>query len=317
MRNVDDVEDLSEVPAATASAGPSSRSSSSSGFPSRRSFYLYGVLRNEAVAIRPATLIRDILIYIVSPSEPCDRGRWRCDLPCDLCDAPPVRRCSLWSQLLVTVFGAALGAACFSVAVSVLCLLFGLNWPAPTLRWFVIDTVRWFAPFGLWSGVSLAVTYNTQVRERERRLALLQAQTQQAHMRALRYQVNPHLLYNTLNSIAALNLDKQNDVAEAMVVRLSDFFRASLSIDPHADVDLVERSRFSGSIWTSSRCVPGPSIERNRHPKGSGTCAGAEHDPSTDRGECLEKWRAPGWFAHPPENFRLALAAGPGVGGRG
>jgi LytS/YehU family sensor histidine kinase len=63
-------------------------------------------------------------------------------------------------------------------------------------------------------------------------------------MRALRYQVNPHLLYNTLNSIAALILDKQNDVAEAMVVRLSDFFRASLSIDPHADVDLVDEVAF-------------------------------------------------------------------------
>ena len=207
-------------------------------------FFLYGILRNEAAAIRPAALLRDIVMYIFHPAELAIVGVGILICLAIYATLRGLRHLSLWTQLLVTVFGAALGAACFSVAVSIMSILFGLNWPAPTLRWFAIDTVRWFAPFGLWSGVSLAVTYNTQIRERERRLALLQAQTQQAHMRALRYQVNPHLLYNTLNSIAALILDKQNDVAEAMVVRLSDFFRASLSIDPHADVELADEVAF-------------------------------------------------------------------------
>lgn len=151
-----------------------------------------------------------------------------------------IRDRALWVQLVAATFVALLCAASFTIAVSLICTWFGVHWPQLTKTFFMADTLRWLAPFGLWAGITLNVTYNSEMRERERRMALLQAQAQDARMRALRYQVNPHLLYNTLNSIAALILAKQNDVAEAMVLRLSDFFRASLSTDPHADVPLAE-----------------------------------------------------------------------------
>lgn len=151
-----------------------------------------------------------------------------------------LRGIGLWKQLIAAVGLAVISAAGFAVAISLLCDWFGVPWPQLTPRFLLVDTIRWFAPFGLWAGIALTVTYNAEVRERERRLALFQARAQDAQMRALRYQVNPHLLYNTLNSIAALILDGRNELAEAMVMRLSSFFRASLSNDPHSDVPLAE-----------------------------------------------------------------------------
>jgi two-component sensor histidine kinase len=113
--------------------------------------------------------------------------------------------------------------------------------PLPPLipRVVVASTVFWGAPFGVWSAGLLALMHDAEARRRERRLVEAQAQAHEAQVRALRYQVNPHFLYNTLNSIAALILDRRNDTAEAMVIRLSDFFRSSLSQDPLADATLA------------------------------------------------------------------------------
>jgi LytS/YehU family sensor histidine kinase len=59
-------------------------------------------------------------------------------------------------------------------------------------------------------------------------------------VRALRYQVNPHFLFNTLNSLSSLVMTGRSDRAETMLLALSTFFRTSLSLDPGADVTLAE-----------------------------------------------------------------------------
>ena len=63
---------------------------------------------------------------------------------------------------------------------------------------------------------------------------------QAAQVRALRYQVNPHFLFNTLNSLSSLVMTGRTDRAETMLLALSTFFRTSLSLDPGADVTLAE-----------------------------------------------------------------------------
>ena len=144
----------------------------------------------------------------------------------------------LRKQLLPAIGLVLVTALGFSLAVSLLLSVLGPE-PYP-LRAFALRAIRAVAPFALWSGMMMVLLYNRELRERERRLALFQAQAQQAQMQALRYQVNPHLLYNTLNSIAALILEGRNELAEAMVLKLSDFFRASLADDPHADAPLSD-----------------------------------------------------------------------------
>ncbi|MGZ8282863.1 MAG: sensor histidine kinase, partial [Allosphingosinicella sp.] len=74
----------------------------------------------------------------------------------------------------------------------------------------------------------------------DHRAAMLAREAQEAQLRALRYQINPHFLFNTLNSLSSLILSQRTDVAERMLMNLSTFFRATLAADPTADVPLEE-----------------------------------------------------------------------------
>lgn len=65
----------------------------------------------------------------------------------------------------------------------------------------------------------------------------------EAQLKMLRYQLNPHFLFNTLNSINALIRLKKQDHARDMVVRLSQFLRHSLSEDPVKKVTLEQEVR--------------------------------------------------------------------------
>jgi LytS/YehU family sensor histidine kinase len=61
-----------------------------------------------------------------------------------------------------------------------------------------------------------------------------------AEAAALRLQLNPHFLFNTLNSISSLVTLGRKDEAETMIQSLGEFLRASLHADPMADVSLAE-----------------------------------------------------------------------------
>lgn len=117
--------------------------------------------------------------------------------------------------------------------------------PRTAAEMFMIrDVVRggffWLAIFSLWGAACLALLRDVEARHRERRMALLQAEAHDAQVRALRYQVNPHFLYNTLSSISTLILEGKTDQAERMTMCLSAFFRASLATDPFQDVRLAD-----------------------------------------------------------------------------
>ena len=105
----------------------------------------------------------------------------------------------------------------------------------------VIFSVVYYAWFFLaWSAIYLALNYAFAAREQERRWRAMQGLAHEAQMRALHNQISPHFFFNTLNSLSALILDRRTEEAEAMVSRLSRFFRASLGIDPMGDLKLEE-----------------------------------------------------------------------------
>jgi LytS/YehU family sensor histidine kinase len=124
-----------------------------------------------------------------------------------------------------------------------------------TIVHYIYSVLYWFWFFFSWTAAYLALSYSIMVEEQERHAADLAVKAQEAQVSALRYQINPHFLFNTLNAIAALIRDAPSR-AEEMVVRLSDFFRRSLAIDPTEDVTLsqevelqrlyleIERTRF-------------------------------------------------------------------------
>ena len=104
---------------------------------------------------------------------------------------------------------------------------------------FLYSLMYWFWFYFCWTTAYLALSYSIRVQEQERHSAELAVQAQEAQVRALRYQVNPHFLFNTLNAIAALVRDAPAR-AEEMVVQLSDFFRRSLAVNPMEDVTLAQ-----------------------------------------------------------------------------
>lgn len=91
-----------------------------------------------------------------------------------------------------------------------------------------------------WAALYLAISYAAEVREAERRTAQFARAAQDAELRSLRYQVNPHFLFNTLNSLSSLVMTHRAAEAEAMIMNLSTFYRTSLSGDPLDDVTLAE-----------------------------------------------------------------------------
>ena len=100
--------------------------------------------------------------------------------------------------------------------------------------------VIWLFFFIAWSAFYLATQAQAQALTAQRRAAEAESAAQAAQLRALRYQVNPHFLFNTLNSLSSLVMTGRTDRAEAMLLALSTFFRSSLSLDPAADISLAQ-----------------------------------------------------------------------------
>ena len=102
------------------------------------------------------------------------------------------------------------------------------------------STVTWFFFFAAWSAFYIAMVAQSQALGAQRRVSEAESAARAAQVRALRYQVNPHFLFNTLNSLSSLVMSSRPQEAEEMILKLSTFFRSSLSLDPSADVTLAE-----------------------------------------------------------------------------
>ena len=108
------------------------------------------------------------------------------------------------------------------------------------VRYALDIAVTWLFFYIGWSAFYLANQAQAEAMGAQRRLADAESAAQAAQVRALRYQVNPHFLFNTLNSLSSLVMTGRSDRAETMLLALSTFFRTSLSFDPGADVTLAE-----------------------------------------------------------------------------
>ena len=100
--------------------------------------------------------------------------------------------------------------------------------------------MSWYFFVAAWGVLYVALSYAARVQSAERRAAAYRSEAQAAQLRALRYQINPHFLFNTLNSLSTLVLKQRTAEAERMIINLSNFFRTSLTSDPAADVALSD-----------------------------------------------------------------------------
>jgi hypothetical protein len=117
-------------------------------------------------------------------------------------------------------------------------------------------------------GISYALGYYRKYRERELKTAQLESQLAQARLDALRKQLQPHFLFNTLNTVSIL-IDEDTEAARNMLVRLSDLLRATLDRSKAHEVSLrqeiefiegyleIERTRFQDRLTVEMEIDPG------------------------------------------------------------
>jgi len=89
-----------------------------------------------------------------------------------------------------------------------------------------------------WSGLYFGIKYYEMLQQQREAALEASALAQEAQVKMLRYQLNPHFMFNTLNAISTLILDGQGKVANQAIGRLSDFLRYTLDQDPMKKVTL-------------------------------------------------------------------------------
>jgi LytS/YehU family sensor histidine kinase len=151
---------------------------------------------------------------------------------------------ALWSRSPVTL-ATAMIFACYVLAL-------GWRWIQNILYWdwvknswqpdhlmdYVSGVMGSFYILLCWSGLYFGMKYYQRLQEQTEQTLKATAAAHQAQLKMLRYQLNPHFLFNTLNAISTLILDGANDRANKAVSRLSDFLRFTLDNDPMSRVTL-------------------------------------------------------------------------------
>lgn len=96
---------------------------------------------------------------------------------------------------------------------------------------------------GSWAGFYFGINYYLNLRNEMERVVLSARLADQAQLKMLRYQLNPHFLFNTLNAISTLVLEQDGKQADKMISQLSAFLRYSLDNDPLQKTSLAEEVR--------------------------------------------------------------------------
>jgi hypothetical protein len=152
----------------------------------------------------------------------------------------------LWKQppatMIAGAIAAAWGTACLLRAI--------MNWFYHRYvepEWPVMHWTEYFSGalsstylMACWIGLYMGVRYYESLQTQ--RIATLQAASlaQEAQLKMLRYQLNPHFLFNTLNAISTLILDNRNSTANNAVTGLSEFLRYTLDQDPMKKVTVAQ-----------------------------------------------------------------------------
>jgi two-component system LytT family sensor kinase len=139
--------------------------------------------------------------------------------------------------------------------------------PWSTLQWIIYNSSENYGIYGLVLLLNQVFRYYRRFREGELRSSRLQTQLTQAQLEALKMQLHPHFLFNTLHSISAL-VHTNPDAADKMIARLGDFLRLTLENSGAAEVSLkkelefltcyleIERVRFQDRLTTSLEVEP-------------------------------------------------------------
>jgi two-component sensor histidine kinase len=223
---------------------------------------------------------------------------------------------SLWRHVLMSLLFCIAWASCGTILRLLL---------DPELRGNPTQAAHWYAgwilttlPFGAsvylaMVGIEHAIRYFAEARERDTQVARLSEQLASAKLSALQAQMNPHFLFNSLNTVAVLVRDDETKRAAAVIEHLSDVLRRTLSRTRASEVSLeeeldlvrdylaVEQARFSDRLRAEidvepsllSAAIPGFALQHLvenaiRHGVSRRTEAGLVRIVATRAGDTLE-----------------------------
>ena len=164
----------------------------------------------------------------------------------------------IWLRLLVSVALSIAGGMGYAVANFTIFYLIWPLWMSEPLTFLSVLATgsHFFWTFLSWSALYFAIRYEEESKATDMRLVSAQALAMDAQNRMLRYQINPHFLFNTLNALSALILARQNARAERVLLALSQFLRHTLErelpdksplaqeIDAQRQYLVIEQARF-------------------------------------------------------------------------
>ncbi|MEJ0059935.1 MAG: histidine kinase [Terricaulis sp.] len=143
-----------------------------------------------------------------------------------------VDRFVLWKpgqRLALTLVLCAIGLAPINALENLLTRAYAADWPS-------MQFIDYLSQYGwvllAWAGYHFAQDRAHEVRRQAAALREAQALAHAAQMKMLRYQLNPHFLFNSLNAISTLVLENRNKEAEQTLLKLSRFLRHTIDTDP-------------------------------------------------------------------------------------
>jgi signal transduction histidine kinase len=158
-----------------------------------------------------------------------------------------------WTLLLIALTGTiAMALAMTAVKAQAYGVFFGDQWVQGRID--ILGTDNFFflilpdLPANLflllsWAGFYFGINYYLTLRNETERALFAARLADQAQLKMLRYQLNPHFLFNTLNAISTLVLERDVKNANDMLTQLSAFLRYSLDSDPLQKTTLAEELR--------------------------------------------------------------------------
>ena len=169
---------------------------------------------------------------------------------------------TIWRRLLTAVLLSAAGGFAYSILNYGVFYLFNPLWGVEPLSpvSVAVTASTFFWTFISWCALYFAIRYEAELKEKNLRLVSAQALAMDAQNRMLRYQINPHFLFNTLNALSSLILAKENERAERVVLSLSSFLRHTLEkelpdkapladeIEAQRQYLLIEQARFEDRL---------------------------------------------------------------------
>jgi two-component system, LytTR family, sensor kinase len=115
-----------------------------------------------------------------------------------------------------------------------------------SVPWHALVTVWAWSAFVLfmWCSLYFSIKQWQQSSMEKERLLRAESAVREARLLALRYQLNPHFLFNSLNAVSILILDENGPAARRMLAQIGDLLRTSLDSEVTAEVALSQELAF-------------------------------------------------------------------------